>query len=257
MHPTYARPKVLCIPLDGVAAHTGDAMLEAVRAACESCRLTLDSSRLTLGFPIYALLRTLAEEQCAALLPSEIERASAIFEERYASEIRERGPSLLNARVLALVSTLRAQLPHARIILVSPHLQNLDVIATALGIETYFDGIISAPPVAVVGKSRTKKNAHVYARVADDLRTRPVDCLGIARCPYDIACMRGIGMCAVGIKTGARSSELLGSAGAWRVFISPEMMSIPALIDVFRTGPPPHHPPNDRWAVFRVGKRRT
>ena len=245
MRPANARPKVLCVAFDGIVAHTEDIMLKAVRAACEPFRLTVDSDDLALGLPVHVLLHTLAHEQYAEVTPPEIERAKVIFETRYASGIRERGSSLLDAQILALVKAFRTQLPQTDVVLVSSHIQDLAATATALGIAMSFNAIVGAP-----GKS----GAGVYARAAAKFFAQAADCIGISRHPYDVTCMHEIRMCAVGIRSDVRSSELLGSAGAWRVFISPQDMSIFKLVDVFRSGPPTHHVRATKMPKFRVEK---
>lgn len=248
MRPAHARPLVLCVAFDGVAAHTEDAMLEAARAACAPFHLTVDSDDLALGLPIHVLLHTLASAQNTDIFPPEIERAKAIFERRYESSIRERGASLVDTRILELVKTFRAQIPQANVALVSSHIQDLTAAATALGITMSFDAIVGAP-----GKS----GAGVYARAAAKFRVQAADCMGISRHPYDITCMHEIRMCAVGIRSNVRSGELLGSAGAWRVFISPQDTSVFALIDVFRSKPPVQRAADSHHAKPLIGEGGT
>lgn len=240
MRPAYVRPKALCIAFDGVLARTEHAMREAIDAACASCRLSptlvADPRLITHSAPIDVILRALADKQHADLLPLDFERAEAVFAARYAEAAKS---CAVDTRILTIVDTFQKQLPRASAALVSPHTHALPAIADALGIASAFCVVAGASPPA---GEHAEPTGSAYARAAAQLHARPVDCVGIASDLASIAAMDDVDMCAIGLRTDVHSAELLGSAGAWRIFGSPTALSPFTIVDVFRTGPPRQRP---------------
>jgi len=127
-----------------------------------------------------------------AYAPEDVSRVGAAKEEEYRRLIRERGLALLPG-VARWLERLKAE-GWLQAMASSAPRENLDAIASALGLGKYFDAVVSAEDVTA-----GKPDPQVFLAAAARLRVVPRACVVVEDAPSGTEAARRAGMRVIGV----------------------------------------------------------